>query len=120
MKIIVNVFSFMIMVILARLWIQFDQDILPQSLLMPGFLVVIFALMTGYFFIVRPSNVKKFSLLLSIGICGVAVVMTIAQHVVIQHDFISLWKKSVVIWLVTLIVPNLAGFAYSRIVGRGV
>ena len=107
--------SFVIMVALGRLWIEYDQDVLPGALLMPAFIVVIFILMTLYFFIVKPKNVQRFSLFFSLSILPVVIVLSMYQHIMVHHDFDAVWKHSLIIWGLSCIMPIIAGFTYSKI-----
>jgi hypothetical protein len=115
MKIVINIGSFIVMIILARLWIEYDQNILPKQLLMPSFLLILLGMMTFYFYIVKPANVRRFALSLSIVVCLVTIALSLMQHVIMQHNFSLYWKHSVFIWSFSFIVPNIVGFAYSKL-----
>jgi hypothetical protein len=118
MKKTINVISFVIKIALGRLWIDYDQDILPGALLMPAFIVVIFILMTLYFFIVKPKNVDRFSWIFSMSILPVVIALTIYQHMIVHHDFDTVWKHSLIIWGLSCIMPFIAGFMYRKITSR--
>jgi hypothetical protein len=112
MKKIIDIISFVIMVALGRLWIEYDQDILPGAILMPAFIVVIFILMTLYFFIVKPKNIQRFSLIFSLSILPVVIMLSLYQHVIVHHDFDTVWKHTLIIWGLSCIMPFIAGFMY--------
>ena len=115
MKKVTNILSFVIMVTLGRLWIDYDQDVLPGAMLMPAFIVVIFILMTLYFFIVKPKNIQRFSSIFSLSILPVVIMLSLYQHVIIHHDFDVVWKHSLIIWVLSCVMPFIAGFTYSKI-----
>ena len=110
---LINIGSFIVIMALGRLWVQYDQDILPQYLLMPVFIVMISGLMFTYFCIVKPENVRRFSFILSLITCLTAATLSVLEHVIIENDFSLLWKKSVTIWIISFIIPNIVGFGYS-------
>jgi hypothetical protein len=103
------------MVILGRIWIEYDQFILPKKLLMPAFIAIMISMMTAYFFIVKPKNTRRFALWISLAICGIVIALSLVQHVIMQHDFVLYWQHSLIIWAIALIVPNIIGFCYSII-----
>lgn len=115
MKTIINVGSFILMIAFGRLWIEYDQSFLPKQLLMPAFLIILIAMMSAYFFIVKPKNVRRFALFLSFIVCIIVIVLSLLQHVILQHNFILYWKHSLVIWLFAIVVPNIIGFVYSKL-----
>ena len=116
-KKIKNIVAFFILVARARLWIEYDQDLLPQSLLMPAFIVLLLLLLTIYFFIVQPKNEKRFPFILSITILFVAVILTLYQHMIVAHDFGTVWNHAIVIWVISFGMPYAAGITY-RIVKK--
>jgi hypothetical protein len=113
-----NVVSFVIVIALGRLWVEYDQDILPGALLMPAFIIVIFILMTLYFSIVKLKNVQRFSLIFSLSLLPVVIVLSLYQHTILHHDFKTVWKPSVIIWSLSCIMPYIPGFMYRRIAGK--
>jgi hypothetical protein len=115
MKTFINVVSFVIMAAFGRLWIEYDQYFLSKQLLMPVFLVILVALMSAYFYIVKPKDVRRFALYLSFTVCILTVALSLLQHVVLQHNFNLYWKHSLTIWVFALIVPNIIGFGYSQL-----
>lgn len=119
MKMVINVGSFIVMIALGRLWVEYDQNLLPQQLLMPAFLIILIALMSVYFYIVKPINVKRFALYLSFLVCIIVISLSLLQHVVLQHNFILYWKHSLVIWGFSLVVPNIIGFGYAKLNKEG-
>jgi prepilin signal peptidase PulO-like enzyme (type II secretory pathway) len=118
MKTAINIGSFVIMIILARLWIEIDQLLLPDYLLLPAFLVIMIILLTIYFFIVKPVNVRRFAFLTSAAVCLIAIFLTILQHVVFYYDFNLVWKKSIIVWVLTFMLPNCIGLGYSKLIKR--
>jgi hypothetical protein len=115
MKSVITIGSLIIMVALCRLWIEFDQFLLPQQLLLPAFMTILVVMMSIYFYIVKPKNAQRFALYLSFVVCLVAIALSLLQHVVLQHNFNVFWKKSLIIWAISLAVPNIIGFVYSKI-----
>jgi hypothetical protein len=121
MKTVINAGSFIVMIILCRLWIEYDQALLPAPLLMPAFLIVLLILMSAYFYIVKPLHVRRFALYLSFIVCAIAITLSLVQHGIMQHDFGLYWKHLLIIWSFSFVVPNIIGFAYyfiSRILKR--
>jgi hypothetical protein len=115
MKTLINAGSFIMMIAVARLWIEYDQIFLPKQLLMSAFIVVLTAMMTAYFYIVKPINVKRFSLVLACVLCGIAIMLSFLQHVIWHHDFNVYWKHLIILWLVSFLVPVIIGFGYSKL-----
>jgi hypothetical protein len=118
MKMILNIISFIVMILLGRLWIEYDQNILPKQLLMPAFLVILSGMMIAYFYIVKPKNARNFALWLSFTICAIVIALSLLQHVAIQHDFRLYWKHSLIIWGSSLLIPNLIGFVYFKLIQK--
>lgn len=115
MKKVINVVSFFIMIALARIWIKYDQDFLPAALLMPVFIIIMLVLMTLYFFVVKPKNKNRFELIFSLSVLPIAIVLSLYQHLIVNHDFSAVWKQSIIIWCVSFIMPFVAGFVYQMI-----
>jgi len=115
MKMIINVGSFIVMIALGRLWIEYDQNLLPKQLLMPAFLIILIAMMSAYFYIVKPKNVRRFALYLSFIVCIIVIALSLLQHVIMQHNFNLYWKQSLIIWGFSLVVPNIIGLGYSKL-----
>jgi hypothetical protein len=42
--------------VLGRVWVAVDQELLPQRLLMPAFFAVVLLLQAGFFVFVRPAR----------------------------------------------------------------
>lgn len=118
MKTIITIGSFVIMIFLASLWIKIDQLLLPAYLLMPAFLIIITFLLFLYFLIAKPENVKRFAFYLSLAVFITSVLLTILQHVIITYDFNLVWKKTIIIWTLILILPNLIGLGYLKFVKK--
>jgi hypothetical protein len=114
-KKVINIISFIAIIFLGRIWIEYDQIILPKQLLMPAFLIILMGMVLVYFYVVKPRNVKKFAFWLSCTICIIAIALSLLQHVVFHHDFWLYWKHSLIIWGFSLLVPNLIGFVYSKL-----
>jgi hypothetical protein len=115
MKKALNVISFVVMVALGRLWIEFDQDLLPHAWLMPAFILIVMLLLTGYFFIVKPANAMRLALILSFVLVPIVVALSLVQHIAIGHDFAEVWKHSLIIWALAFGLPYFAGVIFSII-----
>jgi hypothetical protein len=113
MKKIINVVTFIVMIVLGRLWIAYDQDFLPSHLLLPAFILVMLLLMVIYFFFVKPEKAMKFARTLSFIIVAVVAVLSLLQHLIIQNDFNTIWMKSVLIWGISFVMPYCAAILYK-------
>ena len=118
MKRFMNIALFFVLVALGRLWIAVDQYLLPHSMLFPAFIVVICLLMSGYFIIIKPEGVRRFSLTLA-GCTGVAVAaLSLVQHTVLHHDFAIYWTHSLRLLIIASCLPLIIGGIYGVVMRR--
>ena len=103
------------MIALGRLLIEYDQNLLPKQLLMPAFLIILISMMSAYFYIVKPKNVRRFAFYLSLIVCTIVIALSLLQHVIMKNDFNLYWKHSLFIWGFSFVVPNIIGIGYSKL-----
>jgi len=100
-----------ILFVILVAWISVDQLIF--STVFHRFLALVvlsIALLTGYFFLVKPLKPMKWAVFLSLWIGSAAVTVSLVRHVLLQFDFSI---KSVLIWLVVFGSPLGAGLVYQ-------
>ena len=71
---------------LGRVWVQFDQDWLPQRLLMPAFLGLVLVLLAGTFAFLRPQAPSALARTIALVLSVVASVLIVVQHVILTFD----------------------------------
>jgi hypothetical protein len=111
-----NVLLFFLMIVLAWLWVKVDQFFLPVPLLFQAFAVVVSLLMAGYFAIVRPVDIRRFSLFLSGCVALVVLVLSAIQHFILQHDLMAVWKHTLMILVIASSLPLVVGAGYAVLV----
>jgi len=109
-----NILLFIVLVIIVRVWLRFDQDFLPEKLLTPVFALLVMVLLHLFYSIVRPADVMSFSLKLALAILVTTITLSLVQHLLIARDFADSWQKSLIIWSVAFAAPLLSGYLYNR------
>jgi hypothetical protein len=96
---------------LLRTWIEFDQTFLTTDAQRRAvFYLLIFISFIGFFYFVKPEMPILLSVHMSIVLLSITVVLSVVQHVIVNHDFDCYYKRSIVLWAVVFTVPYLVGF----------
>jgi hypothetical protein len=100
-----------VVVIIGFGWLLLDQVFLPevyQRLI--AFIVLIFVLYYVQFAINKPAMVFRYANSIAIITLLFIVIVSLVMHVIIRHDFSY---KSILIWLITGLLPYVTGFIYQ-------
>jgi len=73
-------------VVAGRVWVQFDQDLLPQRLLMPAFFLVVLLLLAGFFALVGPQQPFALARTVALVLGVVVTALIVVQHVILTFD----------------------------------
>lgn len=114
MKKIFETGLFILMIMLAFLWIKYDQNFLSQQLLMPAFLLILVIMLIIYFIIVKPKNVMRLSLTISTIFGLIVIALSVVQHIFLEHNFNLYWKKFLVMWVSSSIIPIIVGLMFFK------
>jgi len=94
-------------------WLMVDQIFISKVLFrFIALIVVAVALLTGFFFIVKPKEPQNLAGYLSLYIGTFAVVASVIQHIIIHFD-IS-WKAPL-IWVVAFLCPFIPAWIYQKL-----
>ncbi len=90
------------LVVVGRGWMAVDQELLPQRALMSIFLVLLLALLMGFFAFVRPAQPFALARTLAVVLGPIVIVLIVIQHVIVRFDLSS---KSGIVLGSTLVAP---------------
>ena len=91
-------------------WLLIDQAFLAEtSQRFAAFLILIFLLLYLQFVINKPHKIMNYANTLALVLVSFAVAVSLIMHVVISNDFTY---KSILIWIISAIVPYIAGVLY--------
>ena len=99
-----------VLLALGRGWIFFDQDLLPERMLLPVFLVLVLLLMVGYFALVRPAAPYALARTVALALAIVVTALIVVQHVILVFD---LSYKSAIVLAATVTFPFVAAAGYK-------
>jgi hypothetical protein len=102
-------------VVVGRAWVQFDQDWLPQRLLMPAFLLLVLALLAGAFAWLRPQAPSALARTIALVLGLVVGVLIVVQHVILTFD---VTYKAGIILVATVALPFVAARGYRWVSTR--
>ena len=96
--------------VVGRVWVQVDQDLLPARMLTPAFFAVVLVLMGALFALLRPP--APFALARTVAlVLGLAVsVLIVVQHVILTFD---ISYRAGIILGATLALPFVAAAGYK-------
>jgi hypothetical protein len=98
------------MVVLGRVWVQFDQDWLPQRLLMPAFFALVLAMLAGMFVLLRPQAPAALARTIALVLGLVVSVLIVVQHVILTFD---VTYKAGIILAATVALPFVVATGYK-------
>jgi uncharacterized membrane protein YesL len=75
-----------VVVALGRAWVAFDQDLLPERLLLPAFLLILGGLVAGFFALVRPAQPFALARTVALVLALVVTALIVVQHVILTFD----------------------------------
>jgi hypothetical protein len=100
-----------VVVIIGFGWLLVDQVFLPevyQRLI--AFIVLIFVMYYIQFAVNKPVMVFRYANSIAIITLLFIVIVSLVMHVLIRHDFSY---KSILIWLITGLLPYVTGYIYQ-------
>jgi hypothetical protein len=103
---------FLVMLVIGRVWIRFDQELFASWLLMPAFNVLVLLLMAAFFMAVRPARPFALARTMSVALIVAVGALIVLQHVILTFD---LTYKSGIILCVTAIMPFVVAAGYKRV-----
>jgi hypothetical protein len=110
-----DIVSLIVFVIAGFAWIMVDQVFLTQSShRFIAFTVIMIVLFFLQYSINKPINVWLYSNSLAAILLVFVILSSIVMHVFIMHDFAAIIGHSILLWVITAILPYLAGFIYLR------
>jgi len=98
------------MVLLGRIWVQFDQDWLPQGLLMPAFFALVLVMLAAVFALLRPQQPSALARTIALALGLVVSVLIVVQHVILTFD---ITYKAGIILAATLALPFAVAAGYQ-------
>jgi len=108
----VQVIILLVLVAIADIFTIVQKYFLPQGILPFSYLLFVFIVMLGYFFIIRPDEPMVLAKTLAVILGVIAVVLVLIQDVIIAYT-IS-WRTGVVL-LGAIGGPIVAGYCYGKI-----
>lgn len=101
------------LIILGFVWTLIDQIFLPESSQrFIAFIILVFILYYLQFALNNPINLIKYANTIVLIAISFAVIVSLIMHVIINND---LSYKSILIWLISVILPYVTGFIYFKI-----
>ena len=101
------------LIIIGFVWTLIDQIFLPESSQRyMAFIILIFILYYLQFALNNPIVVLKYANTIALITISFAVIVSLIMHVIINNDFSY---KSIIIWLISGILPYVTGFIYLKI-----
>ena len=100
------------LIIIGFGWLLIDQFFLPQVYQrVIAFFILMFILYYLQFAINKPINVMHYANSIAIITVSFIVIASLIMHVIINNDFNY---KSILIWIITGVLPYTAGFIYIK------
>jgi len=91
-------------------WVLIDQIFLPEAYQrIIAFIILIFALYYLQYALNKPINVMHYANSIALITVSFTVIVSLVMHVIINNDFS---RKSLLIWLITGLLPYFCGFLY--------
>jgi hypothetical protein len=101
-------------VLVVRLWIAFDQEILAIALhRLIAFISIVFSLLLGFYWYTKPKEPILFSTNLSLVLLPIAIVLSIFQHVIFNQDMNLYYKQVLMICGITFLTPYVIGLIFN-------
>jgi len=111
-----DILSLIGLIIIGFAWIMIDQIFLKQSSQrFIAFTILMILLFQIQFWINKPQKIWYYANILSLILVVFVVLSSIVMHVIIYHDFADKFKHSILIWIITGIMPYLSGMIYKLI-----
>lgn len=106
------------LIIVGFAWIGIARIILKQSdQRFIAFTILMIILFQIQFWINRPGKIWHYANILSLSLVIFVVMSSVVIHVIIYNDFADKFQHSVLIWILTGIMPYLSGLIY-KITGK--
>ena len=108
-----DILSLIGLIIIGFAWIMIDQIFLKQS--SQGFIaftILLILLFQIQFWINKPQKIWYYANTLSLILVLFVILSSVLMHVVIYHDFASKIFHSILIWIITGIMPYLTGLIF--------
>jgi hypothetical protein len=99
-----------LLVAAGRLWVAYDQELLPQRLLMPAFLALVLLLLVGFFALLRPARPFALARTVALALGAAVATLIVVQHVLLTFD---LSYKAAIVLAATVAFPFLVAAGYK-------
>jgi hypothetical protein len=111
-----DILSLIGLIIIGFAWIMIDQIFLKQpSQRFMAFTILLILLFQIQFWINKPQNIWYYANTLSLIFVIFVILSSFVMHVLIYHDFASKMLHSILIWIITGIMPYFTGMIYMII-----
>ena len=108
-----DILSLIGLIIIGFAWIMIDQIFLKQSSQrFIAFTILLILLFQIQFWINKPQKIWYYANTLSLILVLFVILSSVLMHVVIYHDFASKIFHSILIWIITGIMPYLTGLIF--------
>lgn len=110
-----DIISLIVLIIVGFSWIMIDQLVLKQSSqrFIVFSLIMILLFYLQYWFN-KPKAIWYYANSISLILLIFVVFSSIVMHVIINHDFADKLKHSILIWIITGLMPYLTGSIYLK------
>ena len=98
------------MVVLGRVWVQYDQDWLPQRLLIPAFFALVLAMLAAVFALLRPQEPAALARTIALALGLVVSALIVVQHVILTFD---ITYRAGIILAATVAFPFIVATGYK-------
>ena len=100
------------LVIIGFGWLLIDQIFLPELYQrVIAFFILMFVLYYLQFAINKPANIMYYANFIATFTVSFIITASLIMHVIIKNDFTY---KSVLVWVITAVLPYAAGFVYNK------
>ena len=108
-----DILSLIGLIIIGFAWIMIDQIFLKQSSQrFIAFTILLILLFQIQFWINKPQKIWYYANTLSLILVLFVILSSVLMHVVIYHDFANKIFHSILIWIITGIMPYLTGLIF--------
>jgi len=111
-----DILSLIGLIIIGFSWILIDQIFIKESSQrFIAFTILMILLFQIQFWINKPQKIWYYANILSLILVIFVILSSIVMHVIIYHDFSDKFKHSILIWIITGLMPYLSGMIYKLI-----
>jgi len=114
-----DILSLIGLVIIGFAWVMIDQIFIKQS----GYRFIVFSLIMVILFYVhylinKPQMIWYYANSIALILLIFVILSSVIMHVLIYHDFADKYKHSVLIWIITGLMPYFIGLIYIRTIKK--